>query len=464
MLTKIFLFFTFLCIVFLPIFPVLAADNTLPPEKNPLCWAKSECVQARKQFVPEGIASEGWIQEGECIGDWGKCLSGGTTKTQISFNGQKVFSDAGVFIKKIYNYAVLVIGVIATVVIIISGLQWSASAGNSDTISSAKNRIAGALIGSFIAFMSYVILSAVNPATVNLRLPQVWLTRSIPLPLKWCQDYKDKDLESSVFLSVDDAYLDAVASQVKAYDIKQFKGGKAIKADTRCSVQYLLPGGADTCLGNKCTGVSVMSPKDVTQKLVCGTSVPCACYTAGTSVPYCVPAFFGGQIKLADIDHYVDDVTMWAVCSFINKPGVIERLGRVAASDVGQILVSNYGISFFESDVQTAGSRICGNGYDLEGFVLTAEINDNSSIASIDDTWLIGKNSCGNGGKPFAGFNFSGETSLLWEDDPKNLQIVADLANSGGLWLSEDTEGGVTCDLDIRIETYPNLSEDLYKS
>ena len=61
-------------------------DNSLPPEKNPLCWSRDDCVNSRKEIVSEGIAAQGWVQEGECIGDWGKCLSGGTTKTEISLN------------------------------------------------------------------------------------------------------------------------------------------------------------------------------------------------------------------------------------------------------------------------------------------------------------------------------------------------------------------------------------------
>lgn len=430
--------------------------ETVSPEKDVLCWSQKDCVDARSATMDEGTAKQGWIQEGNCTGDWGKCLAGAITKTQITFAGSNSFTDMGVFIKLIYRYAISVIGIIAAVVIIISGLQWTASAGNSEVINTAKNRIFGALIGSFIAFMSYAILSAINPATVNLRLPQVWMIRNLTAPPRWCQE-NEKFTDNALF-RVDDIFIDGIVSKVPAAKI--FKGGSFLKKETHCGIQFLIPDGSGTCLGNSCNGTSVKVGEEAK---TCGIDIPCACNTAGTEWYACVPAFIGGEVKLANIDHYVQDVTLNVLCSLTNQDNVISRVGKVDSSVVGKKMNGNYAISFFEKDVESAGKNICGNGYNLEGFALTAEVKDNEGIlGAIDDTWLIGFNSCGNGKKPFAGFNFIGPTSILWEN-PENLNIMAALATSGGMFTVDDVKNGFTCDLDISLGSYPSLSGDYYK-
>lgn len=162
-------------------------------ELNIYCWHRIDCHNFRKQFLTDnpsdaelekGFVSD--ISTAPCntgTGDeqWGRCLPGGVTKTEISFGGQDRFSNIGEFIILMYKYLLTVASIVAVVMIIIAGMQWVTSGGNSEAISSAKKRISGAIIGLFIAYMSYFILNTINPAMVNLRLPQVWLTRPIAL-------------------------------------------------------------------------------------------------------------------------------------------------------------------------------------------------------------------------------------------------------------------------------------------
>lgn len=86
---------------------------------------------------------------------------GGDTYLYIPFIGE--------YLSVIYKYLITFAGIIAVVVIIIAGIQWTASGGNSSTIESAKNRIVGALTGLGLAVGSYVILYAINPELVNFR-------------------------------------------------------------------------------------------------------------------------------------------------------------------------------------------------------------------------------------------------------------------------------------------------------
>lgn len=171
----------------------LYAQETIP-EYNPVCWQKKECVEARRAMMRdiEGVTEtelqEGWLEkEAPCNADgWGKCLPGGQTVTQISFGGKNKFRHIGDLILTVYNLALSVASIIAVGVFILAGFQWVTSAGNSEAVMSAKHRMAGAMMGLFLAFCSYFILNAVNPALVSLRLPQIWMVRAQHLVPQFC--------------------------------------------------------------------------------------------------------------------------------------------------------------------------------------------------------------------------------------------------------------------------------------
>lgn len=75
----------------------------------------------------------------------------------------------GEYLSVVYRYLVVLAGVAALIVIIVAGIQWTASGGNSSTIESAKNRIVGALTGLGLAVGSYIILYTINPDLVNFK-------------------------------------------------------------------------------------------------------------------------------------------------------------------------------------------------------------------------------------------------------------------------------------------------------
>lgn len=170
------------------------------PEFNSFCWHRSDCRAVRKQFfigsVSEAELDKGFITDASvapCRGgtgdaEWGRCLPAGQTKTEISFGGKSEFSNIGEFIVLMYKYLLTIASIVAVVMIIIAGAQWVTSGGNSEAISSAKKRIGGAVIGLFIAYMSYFVLNTINPALVNLRLPQVWLIKPVALVPEFCAD------------------------------------------------------------------------------------------------------------------------------------------------------------------------------------------------------------------------------------------------------------------------------------
>jgi len=88
---------------------------------------------------------------------------------KVSYNPVQVFlSKSGVdmlyiYIGAIYRWGASVIGIIAVLVIVISGIQISAAGGEQSVVTSAKTRITQSLIGIVILFLSGIILYTINP-------------------------------------------------------------------------------------------------------------------------------------------------------------------------------------------------------------------------------------------------------------------------------------------------------------
>lgn len=78
-----------------------------------------------------------------------------------------LFTPDGIFYT-IVNVLLFLIGAISVIMLIIGGIRYTVSAGDSGSVTAAKNTIMYALIGLIIAFLAYAIvnwvLGAVTPA------------------------------------------------------------------------------------------------------------------------------------------------------------------------------------------------------------------------------------------------------------------------------------------------------------
>lgn len=224
------------------------------------CWTQSDCVIKRKDLNPalsEADAASGFIQDSStasaCGGTEinkkpvGFCLPAGQSETKISFGGETKFENVGTFIKSMYRYIIWLAGILAAAMLVVAGFQWAASGGNSDAISSAKKRIAGALSGLVLLLLSYVVLNTVNPYLVNFRLPQIWLINAQSLVPPYCSQLaQTPELAESKLQDLGPATgkLPAGAGQ----------GEFTINPkDAQCGNQYAVEkGGSQMCLGSKC--------------------------------------------------------------------------------------------------------------------------------------------------------------------------------------------------------------------
>lgn len=85
-----------------------------------------------------------------------------------------LFGENGVF-KRITNTIIYIVGVIAVIMLIIGGIRYVISGGDSKKVTDAKNTVLYAIIGLVICFFSYAIVNFVisslpsteNPAKVQ---------------------------------------------------------------------------------------------------------------------------------------------------------------------------------------------------------------------------------------------------------------------------------------------------------
>jgi hypothetical protein len=75
----------------------------------------------------------------------------------------------GLYIRAIYKYAIGIVGILATVVLMVGGIVWLTAGGNPTRIGEAKAYIGASLTGLILTLSSYLILATINPALINLK-------------------------------------------------------------------------------------------------------------------------------------------------------------------------------------------------------------------------------------------------------------------------------------------------------
>ena len=87
------------------------------------------------------------------ISSGANCAKPTNTPTKITGNG-------GIF-KTIVDVMLFIIGAVAVIMLIIGGIRYTVSGGDSNAITSAKNTILYAIIGIIVAILAYAIVSFV---------------------------------------------------------------------------------------------------------------------------------------------------------------------------------------------------------------------------------------------------------------------------------------------------------------
>ncbi len=440
------------------------------------CFTKAECQAARQSIGRPsteekiGIYSEDSTFEGfynntsetrtTCEGkrdsngeELGFCLPVGQSVTTVKFGGNTRFANIGVFIQYIYRYGIIFAGILAVLVIIVSGLQWTASGGNSSTIESAKTRITGALTGLVLASASYIILNTINPSTINLRLPQVWLIRADKIE----NNYEYCLAMPAVPNSTDGFTIPKVApytSDPTSLPESAYKQAFSIQGNDRITKGYfpdklespITPCGAKMIIkdsgGSSCTGT------------YCPPGQYCDAKSQKCDATLFPQGGIGGFIKWEPgSGKYVDYITLKVAC--------IEDDGSLSINDVESFNTDEAITHYAFDEVPDAGRSICDGADKVKGYFFKIELNDGDDVLEVtkDDQWVGGKSFCRNPAGKSCGI--WGQSSIN-DSDIQDLLILDAMDSINEFFRPADMERGVSCDFNITEQFMPGLGSGFF--
>lgn len=90
-------------------------------------------------------------------------LQEGAKAAQCDGCPSDLFGDSGVF-KQVTNTILYIVGIIAVVMLIIGGIKYLLSGGDSKKVTDAKNTVLYAIIGLVVCFLSFAIVNFVISA------------------------------------------------------------------------------------------------------------------------------------------------------------------------------------------------------------------------------------------------------------------------------------------------------------
>lgn len=93
-------------------------------------------------------------------------LQEGAQAAQCDGCPSDLFGDAGVF-RQVTNTILYIVGIVAVIMLIIGGIRYVVSGGDSKKVTDAKNTVLYAIIGLVICFLAFAIVNFVINALPN---------------------------------------------------------------------------------------------------------------------------------------------------------------------------------------------------------------------------------------------------------------------------------------------------------
>ncbi len=420
------------------------------------CFTQTECKAARAKMnlpIEEQVKGfynntsetrEACENKKDSAGiELGFCLPAGQAVTTVKFGGTTKFANIGIFIQYIYRYGIIFAGILAVIIIIISGLQWTSSGGNSSTIESAKNRITGALTGLILVACSYIILNTINPATVNLRLPQIWLLRQdrIQNQHEFCMSVPATPTGERGKFTI--PKIAPYSENFQSIPPEQFKEIYTL-GSINDRYQEVFPPKTENNPGASCGQKMVIQDTQGTSCVTTYCPEGQLCFAKeGKCKPGPEKGGIAGTIAARD-GKYLDDIWLKIVCTDENGNSYIRDIDSANLGD---------GVDSYQfSDVTVQGTSACGDAKNIAGYFFTIEVNDSDSLNTTDDQWIGGKSFCRING-PSCGFY--GYNGSLNDSDAE--PFIGPMIQTQELFLPAEIDRGFKCDFSNTVDAMPNM-------
>lgn len=355
------------------------------------CFTEKECISARETVLSKEEAAKNPLYQGTdaaqaCGGKESKdgekvgfCYPAGHAETQVSFAGRKSFSNMGDFLQLAYRLAIVSASIIAVIMIIIAGFQWTTSAGSPERINAAKKRITNAVLGLILATSAYLILYTINPYLINLRLPQVWLINSVPLETEYCKDLQGLDKETFAYIGDQKKEVGSDAYQNASFKDLSYKPDdkKLLENKFACGDQLFYKSGN----GNICRGYYCPQSGGFAQ----------TCMKSNDTYE-CKKGHIVGQITNALVNTFkgwetnpdaLDDFETYVVCSDGSKEQVDEEENVIVEKGIGYYQV------FLEPKTIEEAKEECG-GKQALGLLLFPDVEEDWDF--VDEGHYLGIN------------------------------------------------------------------------
>jgi len=127
------------------------------------------------------------------------------------------------YISGLFRYAIPVAAILAVVMMMVGGLQWLTSAGDSGRVGAAKKRIMNAVVGLMLLVGSYLLLNTVNPELVLLPALRIKTVPPDPLILQLQNPIDSAGNPVATGTSNDSSY--SIAGGTGTYQARYFTPG-----------------------------------------------------------------------------------------------------------------------------------------------------------------------------------------------------------------------------------------------
>jgi hypothetical protein len=243
--------------ILLSTLPVLAQEGALPIIGCCLKVGKENPPKTTSQDLTEtdckaltGFASVNWDSTKRALGNECKeklntsFLDPGlpiTFTPQVTIPGSKYVANQPTtlgdstrpladYIIAIFKYAIGIVGIISTIVLMAGGVRWLTAGGNSSAVGEAKTLIVSSLTGLILTIGSFFLLSMVNTSLTELKITPVKRIQYLSVNVGCCKKTDDKGVVTTEDLS-EDVCKPGV---LKGYANINFMGGNYTAIGNNC--------------------------------------------------------------------------------------------------------------------------------------------------------------------------------------------------------------------------------------